>query len=165
MTKLQEWRHGLEQAWDSVADGWREMSQRASGALIRFRRGHKEEEEEDGDDLPYRLGSWGYVAADLYDDDNKVVVRLEAPGMKRDDFEVELIGDRLLSVQGRKRFERESTNGRYRMVQCAYGSFNRTVPLPVPVRLDRSKASYRDGVLRIELPKAEHAPARRIAIH
>lgn len=50
-------------------------------------------------------------------------------------------------------------------MQCAYGTFRREVALPVPVRADRTKASYRDGVLRIELPKAEAAKPRRVDVH
>ena len=65
---------------------------------------------------------------------------------------------------GEKRSDREVKNGRYSVVQCAYGSFCRNVALPVAVKADQAKASYRDGVLRIELPKADEARARRIAV-
>ncbi|HET9644771.1 MAG TPA: Hsp20/alpha crystallin family protein [Burkholderiaceae bacterium] len=161
MTMLSTWRHGLENAWESLAGGWREMSDRASSALTRFRR--SADKDDAGDAETPAFGNWGLLAADVYDDEDKVVVRVEAPGMKREDFEIELHDD-LLVVQGRKRFERESGSGSYRMVQCAYGSFHRTVPLPAPVKSDRTKASYRDGVLRIELPKADEAKARRIEV-
>lgn len=50
------------------------------------------------------------------------------------------------------------------VVQCAYGNFRRDVALPVSVKPDMTKASHRDGVLRIELPKADAAHARRIAV-
>ena len=83
--------------------------------------------------------------------------------MRKDDFHIELRDDVLL-VKGDKRFERESSRGSYRVVQCAYGSFHRAVTLPAAVRPDRAKASYRDGVLRVELPKAEGARVRRIAV-
>jgi len=53
---------------------------------------------------------------------------------------------------------------RYRVRQCAYGSFHRAIPLPVPLEADKAAATYRNGVLRIELPKAERARARRIEI-
>ena len=49
-------------------------------------------------------------------------------------------------------------------MECAYGSFHRAIPLPAPVQPDRAKARYRNGVLRIELPKAEGAGSRRIDI-
>jgi HSP20 family protein len=49
-------------------------------------------------------------------------------------------------------------------MQCAYGRFRREVALPVSVKADKTRATYRDGVLRIELPKADGARARRIAV-
>jgi hypothetical protein len=92
-----------------------------------------------------------------------VIVRIEAPGMHREDFNVELHDD-VLKVRGQKKFDPEASPGRCSVVQCAYGSFRRDVALPVPVKSDRTKASYRDGVLRIELSKADAARARRIAV-
>jgi HSP20 family protein len=70
----------------------------------------------------------------------------------------------VLTVWGEKRVDREATEGRWRVVQCAYGSFRRDVALPVSVKADKTKASYRDGVLRIELPKSDESRARRIAV-
>jgi HSP20 family protein len=161
MAKLNDWRQGLEHALESLSEGWRELGQRASGALTRFKRGSSGDEGAPAD-VP-TASSWAFLAADVFDDDDKVVVRLEAPGMQRDDFQIEL--DRnVLSVRGEKRFERESGSGRYRVVQCAYGSFRRDVPLPVDVQAHKTRATYRDGVLRIELPKAENAKARRIPV-
>ncbi len=104
------------------------------------------------------------MASDVYDDEDKVIVRIEAPGMRREDFTIELHGD-TLSVHGEKQSDHEVSRGRYSVVQCAYGSFRRDVALPVPVNAGKTKAVYRDGVLRIELPKAEGARARRIVIN
>jgi HSP20 family protein len=103
------------------------------------------------------------MAADVFDDDDRVLVRIEAPGMKREDFDIAIEGD-VLSVSGEKRFDRESDAGRYRVLQCAYGSFRRELALPAAVDAAKVKASYRDGVLRIELPKVEWARPRRIAV-
>ena len=104
------------------------------------------------------------MAADVLDNADDVIVRIEAPGMRREDFNVELNGD-VLTVWGEKRIDREATAGHLRVAQCAYGSFRRDVALPVSVQADKTKASYRDGVLRIELRKSDEARARRIAVH
>jgi HSP20 family protein len=93
----------------------------------------------------------------VFEDDKRLVVRLEAPGMAKSDFDIQ-VQDGALVVRGEKRFERESTEGRWRVLQCAYGSFLRTVPLPTPVKGDQARASYRNGVLRVELPKLEPGP-------
>ena len=161
MPRLGDLKHGLEHVWESLSEGWRELGQRASGALTRFKpvAGRADPADEE---LPH-MGAWALLAADVFDDDDKVVVRLEAPGMRKDDFSIELDQD-LLIVRGEKRFERQSGRGSYRMLQCAYGSFRRAVQLPAPVQGDKARASYRDGVLRIELPKAEGARVRRIAV-
>ena len=109
------------------------------------------------------LCNWAFMAADVFDDDDKVVVRIEAPGMRRDDFKVELDGA-VLTVRGDKPFDREASRGRYSTVQCAYGSFCREIALPTSVNPEKTQARYRDGVLRIELTKADSARARRIAV-
>lgn len=170
MTKLAEQlKHGADHAWESMAEGWRELSSRASSALTRFRptlaAGSASQpdapapQEEGG--LPF--GGWAFMASDVFDDDDKVIVRIEAPGMHREDFHIELRGA-TLTVWGEKQSDREVTHGRYSVVQCAYGHFRREVNLPTPVKAAETTASYRDGVLRIELPKAEGARARHIAI-
>lgn len=164
MTKLAEQlKQGADQAWESLSEGWRDLSARASGALTRFRPapGSSASSAQDEGWLPF--GGWAFMAADVFDDDDKVIVRIEAPGMRREDFNVELHGD-TLSVWGEKQFDKEASGGRYSVVQCAYGSFRRDVALPVSVKPDKTKASYRDGVLRIELPKADGARARCIAV-
>jgi HSP20 family protein len=162
MARLEE---GLKQAWESLAEGWRELGHRATGALTRFKPGAAGAGAGPSadDDLP-PLPGWAFLGADVFETDDKVIVRLEAPGMRREDFHVELEHD-LLLVRGEKRFERESGAGRYRVMQCAYGSFRREIALPVPVQVDKTSATYRDGVLRIELPKAEGAKARTVDVH
>ena len=67
-------------------------------------------------------------------------------------------------ISGVKRFERESSQGRWRLMQCAYGSFRRTVPLPAAVKSDSAKATYKNGVLRVELAKANPGSPKGIKI-
>ncbi len=170
MTRLaDQLKQGADQAWESLSEGWRELSARASGALTRFKHPSPAATADAADppagedaDLP-RMATWAFMAADVFDDDDRVIVRIEAPGMRREDFNVESNGD-VLTVWGDKRFEREDGQGRYRVVQCAYGSFRRQVVLPSPVKVDQTKATYRDGVLRIELPKMEGTRERRIPV-
>lgn len=165
MTKLAEqMKQGADQARESLSDGWRGLSARASGALTRFRPTQASNVRSPRDEAWLPVGTWAFMAADVLDVDDKVIVRIEAPGMRREDFNVELHGD-TLTVWGEKQFDREASSGRYSVVQCAYGSFRRDVALPVPVKSDKTKASYRDGVLRIELPKVDGSRARRIVVN
>ena len=171
MTKLAEQlKQGADQAWESLADGWRELSARASGALTRLWPVQPSESappprsaSAPDEGLP-PPGGWAFMASDVLDDDDALWVRIEAPGMRREDFDIELHHD-TLAVWGEKRFDRELAAGRLNVVQCAYGRFRREVRLPVPVKSDQATATYRDGVLRIRLPKAEGARVRRIAVN
>lgn len=165
MTKLAEHiKQGADQAWESLSEGWRELSTRASGALTRF---WPAPQPTSNPPAPQRTGprmtGWAFLAADVFESADKVIVRIEAPGMQRDDFNVALQDD-VLTVCGEKRIDRETTEGQWRLVQSAYGNFRRDVILPTAVRADKTKASYRDGVLRIELPKSDEARPRRIVV-
>ena len=155
---IDELRQGFgtfRQLRDSVAGGWERLRRKAAGALTRFKPGQPTALPPQGDIDDPTFGSgplWAMVGGDVFEDAKRIVVRLEAPGMARQDFELEVLGETLV-VKGEKRFQRESSEGRWRVVQCAYGSFQRVVPLPAGVQADQARATYRDGVLRIELPK------------
>lgn len=164
--RMDEIRQGFSSLWDSVAEGWQRLRESAAGALTRFRPGEKSNlpaRAEVDDEFYQPTHGWSMLGGDVFEDDKRLVVRLEVPGMSKGDFDIEVLDD-MLVVRGEKRFERESTEGRYRVLQCAYGSFSRTVPLPVAVRSDRAGASFRDGVLRIELPKMEPGRPKRVLL-
>jgi HSP20 family protein len=76
---------------------------------------------------------------------------------------IDVEGDRL-SVSGEKRVDSEADDGDYHLVQCAYGSFRRELVLPNAVDADRATASYRDGVLRVEIPRLERGRGHRILV-
>lgn len=156
---LQGWKQGAVSLWDTVADsvaeGWQRVRQQASGALTRFKPDERRLPPRSRIDDDGFLASpgWSMLGGDVFEDDKRLVVRLEVPGMEKEDLDVHVTDDALV-VRGEKRFEHERTEGRWRVLQCAYGSFNRVVPLPAAVRTDEARASYRNGVLKIELPKA-----------
>lgn len=164
--KLDELRQGFSSFWDSVAEGWQHLRQSASSAVTRFRPSAQTNmpEKRDVDDAFFipSMG-WSMLGGDLFEDEKRVVVRLEVPGIDKNDLDIEVQGDMLI-VQGEKRFEREESEGRYRVLQCAYGSFRRNVHLPVKVLADQAKASYRNGVLKVELPKAEQQEPHKTSV-
>jgi len=162
--KLESLKEGFGSLWDNVAEGWRHLTQSAAGALTRFRPGEDsglpaKGEVDDDFYLPGR--GWSMLGGDVFEDEQHLVVRLELPGMEKQDINIEVLDDALV-VSGEKRFQRESSEGRWRVMQCAYGSFRRAVPLPAAVKAGEARAAYRNGVLRVELPKAE--PARPSAV-
>jgi HSP20 family protein len=169
MKTFDDLRQGVASWRDSLAEGWERLRRSAAGTLTHFRPGAKTDlpPQQDLDDPAMPGTGWALMGGDLFEDERRIVVRLEAPGLEKPDFDIRIVDDQTLQVRGDKRFEREHTDGRWRMVQCAYGSFQRTFALPAPVQADDAKATYRNGVLRIELRKRKAqapAPARTITV-
>jgi HSP20 family protein len=119
------------------------------------------------------LGNWfGDFSADQFqpridvtDEGDALRIVAELPGMTRDDVELEVIED-MLNISGNKRFESTSEEqGCYR-VERSFGHFQRAVPLPAGIDLDRAEARFENGVLTLRVPKATGEPAasRRIEI-
>ncbi len=162
MTIFEPLRRGAEELWDSIGEGWERLRDRSASALTRFRR---TEAPEDDALLPAFLGgdSWGLLASELAETDDEVVVRIEAPGLEEKDFSIAVVSDELV-VRGQKRFERESRDARYHLLESAYGAFERRFALPCAVEADRAKARYRHGVLSVRLPRAESGRRRRILV-
>jgi HSP20 family protein len=166
---LQGLKQGATSLWDTVADsvaeGWQRVRQQATGALTRFKPDEHRLPARGQVDDEWFLPShgWSMLGGDVFEDDKRLVVRVEVPGMEKDDLDVH-VADGNLVVRGEKRFEHESTEGRWRVLQCAYGSFNRVVPLPAAVRADEARARYHNGVLKIELPKAEPGRPKALSI-
>ena len=153
---LEDLKQGFTSLWESVSEGWQRLRQSAAGALIRFMpspNANMPSKSDVDDDFYLPSQGWALLGGDVFEDDRSLIVRVEIPGMKKDEFKIEVIDDALV-VSGEKRFEREASEGRYRVLQCAYGSFRRVVPLPARVIADQASARYSDGVLRIDLPKA-----------
>lgn len=162
MSTLSQIKEGLQDAWDSLTDGWQRLYRRAAGAITRYTGGARGDAE-DAQAMATRNAGWGVLAGEVYDDDDRVVVRLEAPGMESDDFDLQVIDDYLV-VRGEKHISRDRKVGHYHVTERAYGRFERAVPLPATVDEDGAKASYRRGVLEIELPKRSTTQRRRIEV-
>ncbi len=165
MSTLHQLREGLNEAWDTLVDGWQRLYRRASSAITRFTPGSKAREDEKGagQEIAVRSAGWGVLAAEVFDDDDQIVVRLEAPGLEKSDFDLEVL-DNYLVVRGEKQVERERTEGRYHVTECAYGRFERAIPLPDEVDSSKARANYKNGVLRIELPKVASRRRRTISV-
>lgn len=163
---LNELKQSFSTLWDSVSEGWQHLRQSASSALTRFRPAAETgmPDKTRVDDMFYiPSGTWSMLGCNLFEDERRVVVRLEVPGVGKDALQVEA-QENLLVVRGEKRFEHEDTEGRYRVLQCAYGRFERVVTLPAAVIGEQARASFSDGVLRIELPKVEAGVPRGHAV-
>ena len=114
---------------------------------------------------PIAFGARGRLApsVDVSEDDNRYVVTAELPGSKKEDITVEL-KDQVLTIRGEKRNEREEKKEQSRWVERSYGSFSRSFTLPANAAGERVKAEFSDGVLTVEIPKAEETKPKAISI-
>jgi len=103
-------------------------------------------------------------ALDLREDKDNLLVSLELPGMKKEDIEVS-VHEGVLSVSGERHSEKRGTDAETHRTERFYGRFQRTVTLPKPVHAEAIKATYKDGVLNITLPKTEAAKPRQIEVN
>jgi HSP20 family protein len=118
-----------------------------------------------GFDLTPVFGYEGFAPqVDVRETDDAVLVEAEMPGLEEKDFELTLTQS-ALTLRGEKRREHEEKGSVYRY-ERSYGSFERTIPLPCEVEADQVKATYRNGVLDVTLPKTEAARTnvRRIEV-
>ena len=100
---------------------------------------------------------------DMYATKDDLVLTLELPGIDEKDVSVTITGD-LLTVKGERKVEQQVKEQDFLHVERTYGKFERLIQLPMAVQADRVKATYRDGVLEIRLPKAEELKPKEIKI-
>ena len=93
---------------------------------------------------------------DIFEDGNDVVVKAEMPGLKKEDIEVNLTDD-TVTVSGEKKKEEKVEKKDYYRIERSYGSFSRSFRLPKEVQSDKAKATFKDGVLEIRVPKTAEA--------
>ena len=160
MFKIDNLTNSLSRTWDTISQGWNHLINNASNALTRF---ISSDDKEKADNVPSSSPQWGLISADLYDGSDKILVKVEAPGLMDNDFDISIVNN-VLTISGEKQFQRETTKGEYRILECAYGHFSRSIPLEYEVDTDTAKATYDNGVLKIELKKKAHQRRRKIEI-
>lgn len=102
-------------------------------------------------------------AFDVSETENELIVKGEVPGMDQKDIDINL-SDGLLTITGEKKQEKEDKNENYHCVERHYGKFSRTMRVPFEVEADKVDATYKDGVLKVTLPKSEIAKPKKIEI-
>jgi HSP20 family protein len=102
-------------------------------------------------------------ALDVQEDKDNFRVRVELPGLKREDIEVAL-DDGTLAITGERKAETVSEGTEVLRQERSYGKFSRTLTLPSAVKTDQVKAAYKDGVLTVTLPKIEEAKPKQIVV-
>ena len=104
-------------------------------------------------------GEWA-PSLDVSETTENILVKAEVPGMDAKDIDISLAND-VLTIKGKKEQEKEEN---YHRTERSYGSFSRSIRLPHEVQSDKIKASYKDGVLKITLPKSEEVKEIKIKV-
>jgi HSP20 family protein len=133
---------------------------RSGGALTHFDpRTKTGEESRSSQNFPH----WSLLAAETWETTLSVIIRLEVPGMRKEDLDIKINGN-LLVVRGVKLPETEHEERRYNLMERAYGSFERTIPITHEIDRERVEVSYQDGVITVILQKSEPTPPRQLTV-
>ena len=115
---------------------------------------------------PFRISAvqrpWA-PSVDVSETAKEVVVKAELPGMDPKDIDVSVRGD-ILSVAGERKQEKEEKGENFHRIESTYGSFSRSIQLPAEVDAGKVDATYKDGVLKITLPKTKEAATKKIEV-
>ena len=110
----------------------------------------------------WALGAWA-PAVDIYEKDGNIVLKAELPGLDPKDVEVR-VENNILTLRGERKLDEEVQKDNYHRVERSYGNFTRSFTLPNVVDTEKIKAEFKDGVLRMTLPKKEEAKPKQISI-
>ena len=113
-------------------------------------------------DEPAATTTWS-PAVDIFETEGEIVVKAELPGMERKDITLNLEKN-ILTLRGERRFEKETKDDNYHRIERSYGTFSRAFSIPATVDEENIRADYKDGVLKIVLPKKEQSKPKQIRI-
>lgn len=100
---------------------------------------------------------------DMYQTDKDLVLKTAIPGLKPEEVDISLNGD-VLTIKGEHKEEKEEKEKDYLYKERRYGTFSRSVQIPVPVKSDKAEAVFDNGILTLVLPKAEEAKPKQIKV-
>ncbi len=107
-------------------------------------------------------GEWS-PTVDIYEEGHNLLLQADLPGVNKDDVEVQVEGN-VLTLRGERRQEKDVKENQYHRLERTYGAFKRSFTLPAGIDRDKIRAEYRDGVLRLTLPRAEEAKPKNIKV-
>jgi HSP20 family protein len=107
-------------------------------------------------------GAW-MPAVDIYETPDGVILQAELPGLEKDNIDIQ-VRNNILTLKGERRLENEVKQENFLRVERAYGGFQRAFTLPAAVQADKIRAVFKDGILEVNIPKAEEAKPKQIKI-
>ena len=103
-------------------------------------------------------------AVDVYDNDNSFIIQVELPGLEKKDIEID-VKDGVLTLKGERSSDKEWKDEKYYRRERAFGKFQRAFKLPSDIDPEKVKADFKNGVLKIEIPKPEIQKPKKITVH
>jgi HSP20 family protein len=116
----------------------------------------------DGEKEALTVADWAPLV-DISEDDKEYLIKAELPEVKKEDVKL-TIQDNVLSISGERKSEKEEQNKKYHRIERTYGSFMRSFTLPEDADGSKVNADYKDGVLKVHLPKSEKAKPKSIDV-
>jgi len=112
-----------------------------------------------------RLSVWNrYPTMDIYDNDKHIVIKAELPGIDKKDIVID-VKDGVLTLKGERSFDNEIKEEKYYCRERMFGKFERVFRLPADVDPEKISADYKDGILKIDIPKPEEQQPKKITVH
>ena len=112
-----------------------------------------------------RVSTWNWnPTVDIYDNDENIVIKAELPGIEKKDIVID-VKDGVLTLKGERSFDNEVKEKKYYCRERTFGKFERVFRLPAKVDPEKISADYKDGVLKIEIPKPEEQKPKQITVH
>ncbi|MEX2490969.1 MAG: Hsp20/alpha crystallin family protein [Nitrospirales bacterium] len=103
-------------------------------------------------------------AVDVFEEPEEVIMKAEIPGLAKEDLKIDL-SDSILTISGEKKKEEDVKEEDYTYSERSYGTFSRSLQLPCAVKADKVKATFKNGVLEVKLPKTDEAKKRRVTVN
>jgi len=153
-----EIERALSGARKRLTGGWRELLARSSGAMTHFVGGPKSASA-DAAEFP----EWALLAAESWETAQSVIIRIEAPGMRKEDLDVSITANGL-RVRGEKRSAGNDRTRIYGLMERAFGRFERTIPLPHNIDASRAEVTYQDGVITVIIRKSRALPPTQLTV-
>lgn len=107
-------------------------------------------------------GLWA-PPVDIYETEDKIVLKAELPEVDKKDVDIK-VDDNTLTIQGERKFDKETKKENYHRIERAYGKFSRSFSLPNTIDKEKIKATYKDGILELIMPKKEETKPKQISV-
>ncbi len=114
------------------------------------------------EDEDLSAGLWS-PPVDIYETENEIILKAELPEIDQKDIDIK-VEDSTLTIRGERKFERETKKENYHRIERAYGKFHRSFSLPNTIDQEKINASFKDGILKLVMPKREETKPKQISV-